>query len=68
MIVLIFSFAIGGFNGHLRQKSVEKLDPRTGQWQHVRDMTITRSNCGVEAMGDKVNTMENFFPSFPNEL
>jgi len=53
-------YALGGFNGTARQKSVERLDPRCGRWAEVRDMHTGRSNFGVEAVGNKVYVAGGF--------
>jgi len=42
-------YAVGGHDGPLVRKSVEKFDPETNTWQDVADMAFCRRNAGVVA-------------------
>ena len=41
---------VGGHDGPLVRKSVEKYNPETGKWSYVADMQTMRRNAGVVAV------------------
>ena len=41
---------MGGHDGPLVRKSVEKYNPETGKWTYVADMQTMRRNAGVVAV------------------
>ena len=43
-------YALGGFDSSNYQSSVERFDPRVGNWMPMPCMTSRRSSCGVAAL------------------
>jgi kelch-like protein 19 len=39
-------FAVGGYDGQQRLKSVERYDPENDEWSYVSPMNTTRSGAG----------------------
>jgi kelch-like protein 10 len=42
-----FIYAMGGFDGHVRQNSVERYNPATNQWSLVQPMNHQRSDASA---------------------
>jgi len=47
-------YAIGGFNGSLRVKTVEAFDPKNGQWSSAAPMNARRSTLGVAIINQRI--------------
>ena len=43
-------YAIGGFNGSLRVRSVDVYDPKSGTWGSVANMEARRSTLGAAVL------------------
>ena len=43
-------YAIGGFDGHHRQKTAERYNYRTNQWSLIAPMTIQRSDASATTL------------------
>ena len=46
-------YALGGFDGHDRQKSAERYDPRTNQWSNIAHMNFKRSDASATTLNGK---------------
>ena len=47
-------YAVGGFNGSLRVKTVDEYDPVKDGWQPVASMDARRSTLGVAVLNDHI--------------
>ena len=43
-------YAMGGFDGHVRQNSVERYNPATNQWSLVQPMNHQRSDASATTL------------------
>jgi len=43
-------YAMGGFEGHNRQRSAERYDPTTNQWSLIEPMTQQRSDASATTL------------------
>jgi kelch-like protein 2/3 len=53
-VVLGKTYAVGGFNGSLRVKTVDIFDPQTGKWTSGPPMNARRSTLGVAVLNNKI--------------
>ena len=44
-------YAMGGYDGHNRQNTAERYQPRTNQWSLVQPMNHQRSDASASALG-----------------
>ncbi|PVD31130.1 hypothetical protein C0Q70_10408 [Pomacea canaliculata] len=49
-----FIYAMGGFDGHVRQNSVERYNPATNQWSLVQPMNHQRSDARATTLEGKI--------------
>lgn len=57
-------YAVGGFNGSLRVRTVDIYDAAADQWSPCPEMSARRSTLGVAVLGNciyAVNTLYFFF-------
>ena len=47
-------YAVGGFNGSLRVKTVDIFDPQTGKWSSAPPMNARRSTLGVAVLSGRI--------------
>jgi len=50
-------YAIGGFDGHQRLKTVECYDPNTNQWTMMPPMNEHRSNASATSLQGRVRAL-----------
>jgi len=50
-------YAIGGFDGHQRLKTVERYDPNTNQWTMMRPMNERRSDASATSLQGRVRAL-----------
>ncbi|GFO21309.1 kelch-like protein 10 [Plakobranchus ocellatus] len=48
-----FIYAMGGFDGHVRQNSVERFTKETNQWSMIRPMHHQRSDASATTLNGK---------------
>ncbi|KAI1303668.1 Ring canal kelch -like protein [Halotydeus destructor] len=53
-------YAIGGFNGSLRVRTVDAYDPQAGQWISCPSMEARRSTLGVGVLHNKIYAVGGF--------
>lgn len=53
-------YAIGGFNGSMRVKSVDCYDPQTKQWTNCTQMEARRSTLGVAVLNNMIYAVGGF--------
>lgn len=54
MFHICFFLAIGGFDGRLDLKTVERFDPRVGNWEYVAPMSNIRYGAGATVHDGKI--------------
>lgn len=57
-------YAVGGFNGSLRVRTVDIYDAAADQWSPCPEMEARRSTLGVAVLGNCVYAVRRFFLSF----
>ena len=45
-------YAVGGFDGHIKHKTIEKYDPAQNQWSVIAEMKQRRSDAGCTVVGE----------------
>ena len=53
-------YAVGGFNGALRVRTVDEFDPTKDKWASVASMDARRSTLGVAVLNDKIYAVGGF--------
>lgn len=59
-----FRYAIGGFNGHERLRTVEVYDPDSRVWREVATLNNKRSALGAAVIGDRLFVCKYFHLKF----
>uniref|UniRef100_A0A3B3ZIB2 BACK domain-containing protein n=1 Tax=Periophthalmus magnuspinnatus TaxID=409849 RepID=A0A3B3ZIB2_9GOBI len=49
-----YIYAVGGFDGNVRLRSVEAYSPHRNSWRPVASMMDTRSNFGIEVLNGRI--------------
>ena len=53
-------YAVGGFNGSLRVRTVDMYDPTADSWSSIASMEAKRSTLGVAVMNDHIYAVGGF--------
>ena len=53
-------FAVGGFNGSLRVKTVDEYDPNRDTWTPIANMEARRSTLGVAVLNNRIYAVGGF--------
>jgi len=53
-------YAVGGFNGALRVRSVAAYDPKKSEWKGVCAMEARRSTLGAAVLNDRLYSVGGF--------
>ena len=53
-------YAVGGFNGSLRVRTVDMYDPTADTWTSIASMDARRSTLGVAVLGDMIYAVGGF--------
>ena len=53
-------YAVGGFNGSLRVRTVDEYDPVRDKWTSVASMDARRSTLGVAVLKDHIYAVGGF--------
>ena len=53
-------YAVGGFNGSLRVKTVDEYDPGRDTWTSIASMEARRSTLGVAVLNDHIYAVGGF--------
>ena len=48
-----YIYAMGGFDGHVRQNTAERYEPASNQWSFIAPMTHQRSDASATSLGGK---------------
>jgi kelch-like protein 10 len=51
-------YAIGGHDGHHRQKTAERFDYKTNQWSLIASMNMQRSDASAAVLDGKMNPVK----------
>lgn len=57
-------YAVGGFNGSLRVRTVDIYDAATDQWSPCPEMEARRSTLGVAVLGNCIYAVHDLFSYF----
>ena len=53
-------YAVGGFNGSLRVRTVDMYDPTADTWSSIASMEARRSTLGVAVLSDQIYAVGGF--------
>ena len=53
-------YAVGGFNGSLRVRTVDMYDPTADTWSSIASMEARRSTLGVAVLNDQIYAVGGF--------
>ena len=53
-------YAVGGFNGSLRVKTVDEYDPNLDTWTSIASMEARRSTLGVAVLNNRIYAVGGF--------
>ena len=53
-------YAVGGFNGSLRVRTVDVYDPIRNMWSSVASMEARRSTLGVAVLNNRIYAVGGF--------
>ena len=53
-------YAVGGFNGSLRVRTVDMYDPTADSWSSIASMEARRSTLGVAVLNDHIYAVGGF--------
>ena len=53
-------YAVGGFNGSLRVKTVDEYDPTRDTWTSIASMEARRSTLGVAVLNNRIYAVGGF--------
>ena len=53
-------YAVGGFNGSLRVKTVDEYDPARDTWTSIASMEARRSTLGVAVLNNRIYAVGGF--------
>ena len=59
-MILGLVYAVGGFNGSLRVKTVDEYDPNLDTWTSIASMEARRSTLGVAVLNNRIYAVGGF--------